>query len=188
MTVYKIPPDMTLPPRFTQDNDPIEEIITNTNSLKNPPQFGFSIIRQPTPIHKEMPEIMTPLTPLNSTISAKQQLPFLRIPLEIRLHIYGYILASQPIFHAHLAPPPEPSTFSSSNAKTKEFHTSMFRPQGQSNPTTSVLTTTPPAQSQSISALYPISPPKSSDQQGEEYKSGAGQDPNWYIGELQAGV
>ncbi|KAH7395967.1 hypothetical protein BKA64DRAFT_74119 [Cadophora sp. MPI-SDFR-AT-0126] len=62
----------------------------------------------------------------------------LDIPLEIRLHIYHYVLLSHRIHHAHLAPLTPQPDFSGLN--TAEFHTTMIRSHGGSSPPKEIIT------------------------------------------------
>lgn len=64
----------------------------------------------------------------------------LDIPLEIRLHIYHYVLLSHPIHHAHLAPLAPQPDFSGLN--TAEFHTIMMRSNGTSSLPKEIITRT----------------------------------------------
>lgn len=83
-----------------------------------------------------LPEILTPITPLDATISSiatlitsTQKPPtLLSIPLEIRRQIYSYVLYDHPIRHAHLSP-----ITTSSTAPTyvkEEFHHTVISPCG----------------------------------------------------------
>jgi hypothetical protein len=86
-----------------------------------------------------------------ATVTEKSISTFLAIPLEIRLQIYGYVLQSHPIHHAHLAPSSAPTSFSRMN--TEEFYTTMLRPNGLSLPSMTVLNTVPVSASNATSTV-----------------------------------
>ncbi|CZT12239.1 uncharacterized protein RAG0_16134 [Rhynchosporium agropyri] len=107
----------------------------------------------------------------SSLCSAKQQIisrssgsgpNILTIPLEIRLHIYNYVLMSHPIHHPHLAPSNPRPKFSSLN--TVDFHTTMKRANSPPFPTekiTYTLITSPARQTSTQSPLELVSELKS---------------------------
>lgn len=143
---------------------------------RTPPMFGFPLhppIRDPSPRPQQLPEITTPLTPLEQVNPLKES-TFLRIPFEIRLQIYKYVLQDHPIHHAHLAPLAAPVNFSKLN--TEQFHTTIFQPAAISLPNTitnnhlhpdlatgTVLTKREygEVEPQLISSLFPVSKPTS---------------------------
>ncbi|KAH7360177.1 hypothetical protein BKA65DRAFT_180377 [Rhexocercosporidium sp. MPI-PUGE-AT-0058] len=100
----------------------------------------FKILPKTPKVSSESPTPTTPeqSTPLNQIMGSSQSSPslpegrsnnngpnLLTIPLEIRLHIYHYVLLTHPIHHAHLAPLTPAPNFSGLN--TEEFHTTMIR-------------------------------------------------------------
>jgi hypothetical protein len=133
----------------------IDEIITKTPTHRSPPDFGFPsypvipIARNLSPGPTHLPEIMTPITPLDHPIPATSKGPtLLTIPLEIRFQIYHYVLLSYPIRHAHLVPINDAE-------RKEEFHTSMLKPNGLNFPTafpSQLLTTSSPSLPASPSA------------------------------------
>ncbi|KAG0645622.1 hypothetical protein D0Z07_8589 [Hyphodiscus hymeniophilus] len=121
------PPDFSFPPKYTHSTT-IAEVMTSTTRSRpdfiSPSYPAISIARNPSPGPTHLPEILTPITPLSP---AATRLTLLTVPLEIRLHIYHYVLLSHPIRHAHLAPVGDTS-------KKEDLRASVLKPQGLSFP------------------------------------------------------
>jgi hypothetical protein len=100
---FAFQPKDTYGPRVT-------EVIEETFAGKQP-LLRYSMYRDmhPTPHPTEMPEITTPISPLDmmgqiqSRASVKNVPTLLTIPLEIRLQIYAYVIESHPIHDPHLS-------------------------------------------------------------------------------------
>ncbi|KAK0101295.1 hypothetical protein ONS95_006472 [Cadophora gregata] len=93
----------------------------------------------------------------------------LDIPLEIRLHIYHYVLLSHPIHHAHLAPLTPQPDFSGLN--TAEFHTTMIRSNDSSSTPKELITRSLITHSSSLSNPTTTSEPPTSSQPKNSYTS-----------------
>ncbi|KAF4630432.1 hypothetical protein G7Y89_g7699 [Cudoniella acicularis] len=109
---------------------------------RGPPDFGF--LTFPT-THKqafkpvERPNVSFPVS--IATNRREEEAPkecklLTTIPLEIRLQIYGYVLASTPARHAHLAPLPSSTSNSSHDHKTHTAELPNFSSPSRSYPTT----------------------------------------------------
>jgi hypothetical protein len=125
----------SFPPKY-DSNSSIEEVITTKRTeAREPPNFGFPfpsypaapLVKDPTLTPTHLLDIIT-LTSVDSSSPAKGP-TLLTIPLEIRHHIYNYVLVSHPIRHAHLSP-----NINQTAAKNEEFQSSMLRPQNISFP------------------------------------------------------
>src|SRR5277367_2958385 len=87
----------------------------------------------------------------SSIPSAPSRSPFLSLPLEVRLQIYGYVLESNPAKHTHLSPspiyPPPTSSAYFLKAITVPFPSSERELEGKTEPGPF------PSTSQSVQAL-----------------------------------
>lgn len=110
----------------------LPEISTPITPLDHTPSLPAKI----TIVSTHLLDILTPLTPLDPKSFIPTQISemspsLLTIPLEIRLHIYAYVLASHPIEHPHLSPsltgqhqsPQSTSTTSNIHANEPQYQT-----------------------------------------------------------------
>ena len=157
------PTEPTFTPKYISDAQYDDgDLNTKAKLPKSPPDFGFPlhpVITNPSPGPTSLPDIATPLTPLDP--QCRDQRPsLLTIPLEIRLQIYAYVLTSHPIHHAHIAPPPKESRSipkASSGPQVEELHTiNLFWAQGKSLPS-DTLTTIHPSTSAPFTSSFPSS-------------------------------